>query len=1002
MAAVIAAVCLIQDVAFADETSGDSGESGGKAVYGRGFIPPPFENYHVSVGRAKHASALVLPERFDWREAGYVSPVKNQGSCGACYAFAGAGDFESKLLKAGEGLYDFSENNLKDCQWFARSGYLPACNGGTYWLVVSHMADKGTVLETCDPYRPYATNCKTACSYIKTLLDWRVFTMDEIPSPELMKTYIMEQGPIFVAITTGPRGSPWEDEFNDYDGSYTLHNPTSTVVNHAVLIVGWDDTLTHEGGQGAWICKNSWGTAWGGPCGYGTEGGYFTIAYGSANIGWYSSFIKRWKDFDPCDRLLFHDESGFNGYTGYNVKTGWAMSKFVASEPMTLERVEFWTTDATSEVDIYVYDDFNGTALSNLLVSYEDTSFTEMGYHSVAMPSPVPMSTGQDFYVAVKLKNLTLDNPPIPVDPVQYAPRAPGMCYVSPTGATWSEYTYGDVGVRARMSLTRDCRPPERVSSFSAAAGESDIVLRWTNPADDDFSHTAIRYSTATYPLTIADGTAVNNGMDGLFYNTPASADSFTHRDRSLDVTYYYSAFAADTLDNYSLGVNVSATPGDTTAPDSVSEFAGYPNDRQVKLKWTNPGNSDLAGVLIRYSTEGPPGLEDGAPVENGSYGQFAGAPAAQDSFIHHDRVNGETYYYSIWSFDTSSNYSASRSLDAVPVDLMPPGFSVSIFQNPYISNHLDVYVIASEPVLEESFIVTIEGEDEDHQGVPGNSRAVRCDYDLYESGELNVKACATDLNSNSGCYEKAYAVSMLLAGSGGRAASLDGLMTLEVDGDVLASDTFVLVSKAADNHITAENAFAPAEGSLEAEPRAPVSRACSGTLYKATPGALELTRPATVSIAYGGVDAEPEHLAVARLEGGGVESLESHVDRDSGRIVARTDRLGTFGLLERPDAETPDLPGESLKLMQNVPNPFAGTTRISYSLPRAGNVRIDVLAVDGRLVRTLINEPMSPGIHEIDWDATNASGASVAGGIYFYRIVTPEAAATRKMVFLR
>ena len=221
------------------------------------------------------------------------------------------------------------------------------------------------------------------------------------------------------------------------------------------------------------------------------------------------------------------------------------------------------------------------------------------------------------------------------------------MCYVSPTGATWSEYVFGDLGVRARMNLTRDCEPPEQASSFSAVAGESDIVLRWTNPADADFSHTAIRYSAATYPLTMEDGTAVNNGMDGMFYNWPASADSFTHRDRSPDVTYYYSAFTADTLDNYSLGVNVSAAPGDTTAPDSVYEFTADPNDRQVKLKWTNPSNTDLAGVLIRYSTESPPGLLGGTAVENGSSGMFAAAPAAQDSFIHQGLLNGSTYYYS-------------------------------------------------------------------------------------------------------------------------------------------------------------------------------------------------------------------------------------------------------------------------------------------------------------------------------------------------------------------
>jgi flagellar hook assembly protein FlgD len=87
---------------------------------------------------------------------------------------------------------------------------------------------------------------------------------------------------------------------------------------------------------------------------------------------------------------------------------------------------------------------------------------------------------------------------------------------------------------------------------------------------------------------------------------------------------------------------------------------------------------------------------------------------------------------------------------------------------------------------------------------------------------------------------------------------------------------------------------------------------------------------------------------------------------------------------------------------MQNIPNPFAGTTQISFSLPRASQVKIDVVTVEGRLVKTLIDEHAGPGIHHINWDATDTSGRSVAAGIYFYRIVTPGATATRKMVFLR
>ena len=70
----------------------------------------------------------------------------------------------------------------------------------------------------------------------------------------------------------------WYDEFNSYDGSYTLYHPGAEAPAHIVLIVGWDDSLSHAGGTGGWIVKNSWGTQWG-------KEGFFTIAYGSASIG---------------------------------------------------------------------------------------------------------------------------------------------------------------------------------------------------------------------------------------------------------------------------------------------------------------------------------------------------------------------------------------------------------------------------------------------------------------------------------------------------------------------------------------------------------------------------------------------------------------------------------------------------------------------------------------------------------------------------------------------
>jgi hypothetical protein len=118
--------------------------------------------------------------------------------------------------------------------------------------------------------------------------------------------------------------------------------------------------------------------------------------------------------------------------------------------------------------------------------------------------------------------------------------------------------------------------------------------------------------------------------------------------------------------------------------------------------------------------------------------------------------------------------------------------------------------------------------------------------------------------------------------------------------------------------------------------------------------------------------------------------------------VVAFTDRLGAFGLLERPDVETPPYRSEDLTVFPNAPNPFGVSTGIRFAVSRDMPVRVRVFGSDGRLVRSLLDSRLTPGRHTVRWDGTDEIGESVAGGIYFVRISTPAASATGKVVFLR
>jgi hypothetical protein len=88
--------------------------------------------------------------------------------------------------------------------------------------------------------------------------------------------------------------------------------------------------------------------------------------------------------------------------------------------------------------------------------------------------------------------------------------------------------------------------------------------------------------------------------------------------------------------------------------------------------------------------------------------------------------------------------------------------------------------------------------------------------------------------------------------------------------------------------------------------------------------------------------------------------------------------------------------------LLPNVPNPFNPTTRIRFDLAVPSNVSLKIFDVTGRLVRTLVDEPMSAALHEVVWDGTDDRGARVGSGVYFSRISTGQVVQTRKMVLLK
>ena len=200
-----------------------------------------------------------LPAHFDWREnvEGGLTPVRNQSSCGSCWAFSVTGVLEQlhKIAHPDQPATNFSEQSVLSCSGAG------TCGGG-YMEAMNFLQSPGAPDEGQFPYSASDQMCPAGLKVKGRLASWSyIGTNNQRPTRSQIKTAIMNYGPVSVTVSA--------NYFSSYAGG--VFNYCSYVgTNHMVILVGWDDT------DGAWIMRNSWGATWG-------EQGYMRIKYTDAN-----------------------------------------------------------------------------------------------------------------------------------------------------------------------------------------------------------------------------------------------------------------------------------------------------------------------------------------------------------------------------------------------------------------------------------------------------------------------------------------------------------------------------------------------------------------------------------------------------------------------------------------------------------------------------------------------------------------------------------------------
>ncbi|KAK7073934.1 hypothetical protein SK128_007954, partial [Halocaridina rubra] len=218
-----------------------------------------------------------LPENFDWRNVSgisYVSPVRDQGSCGSCYAFASMANLESQIRIATHNQRQdvFSPQDPVSCSYLAQG-----CMGGFDFLIAGRYAmEQGVVSEECNTYTATDNTCVTNMTCPRTYVSKyaHVGGYYGACNEESMLEALITTGPISVSFMV-------YDDFHNYNGGIYHHtgykndfNPFE-ITNHVVLVVGYG--VEESTGEKFWIVKNSWGANWG-------ESGYFRIRRGTDEV----------------------------------------------------------------------------------------------------------------------------------------------------------------------------------------------------------------------------------------------------------------------------------------------------------------------------------------------------------------------------------------------------------------------------------------------------------------------------------------------------------------------------------------------------------------------------------------------------------------------------------------------------------------------------------------------------------------------------------------------
>ncbi|MDE5771007.1 MAG: hypothetical protein K2I06_05150 [Ruminococcus sp.] len=443
----------------------------------------------------RETRASVLPSKFDLRDYGYVTSVKNQGSTGSCWAHAAMAAAESNMIMNGlaDNTIDLSESHLV---WFTQGVASKDKNDPLYGDGESlgntdtengaydHGGNSKNAMATLGRWSgvqleknaPSVTNRPIVDESLRYTSYGYLVNSDEIDASdrESIKQHLMNTGALACSYYD-------DDELNmsktykyyPYDAYY---NNSTSKTNHAVTIVGWDDNYSRNNfktnvppGDGAWIIKNSWG-------GNKHIDGYFYLSYYDTSFSKITSF--EIADKSTYDNIYQYDGAAPSSNFSYKSDTITAANIFTTECNETISAAAFYTKEASVPYIISVYADVEkGNPTSGTLLTTQKGTMSYAGYHVIDLNEPVAISKGTEFSVVVTLDKI-------------HAGMAMQECI------NLSECSYYTWGTPTSKSKWVDTSKEDNLTACIKVLTRSDIQVNSSNFPDSNFRKYVSKFDT--------------------------------------------------------------------------------------------------------------------------------------------------------------------------------------------------------------------------------------------------------------------------------------------------------------------------------------------------------------------------------------------------------------------------------------------------------------------------------------------------------------------------